>query len=679
MRTLVLLLAALGGCGSDPAVDADGDGDGAAYAADCDDHDATRFPGAVEHCDGYDEDCDGLADNQAIDALTTYTDLDGDGFGDPSTALAACVAPALGVTDGSDCDDTDPVVFPGAYERCDGRDEDCDGDIDGGAIDGRTRYPDLDGDGYGDEAGAVTACDALGAVEPGDCDDADADVFPGADERCDAVDTDCDGLPDVGAADGETWYPDLDGDGYGDAASAGTVDCEAAGRAANRFDCDDADAATNPATGGCGLPATLSPADAAATLVGLDTAAGVGGVHAVYDLDGDGVNELLVGAPDADTLYVVGGPLRGDESLERPVGLRRYVDGVGSFGGAVTAADLDGDGRVDLAVGAPTDATLGVEGGAVWIFAGPLTGSATTATATRALYPDNSRDRLGAALATLPDRDGDGLPELVVAAPGYGNTVGRVYLLPSTATDLTLPFGLYTGVASFDRAGEALATGDLDGDGLEELVIGAPGGAEAYVLLGGGSGTFNLSDADVTIGGRGDRYQTGTALAVVGDQDGDGLDDLLIGGPSFDSTSSSTGGEAWLLTGALASYAALPNAARTTFLGEAGGDRPGGSVAGGDLDGDGRDDLVMGATGNDGTGTDAGAAYVYTAAPAGTLALADADTVVRGHAAGLLLGSGVTAGDLDGDARAELIVGGVGETVNGLGAGATWVWLGGAP
>jgi hypothetical protein len=137
---------------SDPACtapyfpDADGDGYGAAEAEpvlacrapegtaavanDCDDDDPAVQPGALERCNGLDDDCDGLVDEGAASPATWYADADGDGYGDPATSLEACAAPDGFVASALDCDDADGAVHPGALERCDGQDQDCDGAVD---------------------------------------------------------------------------------------------------------------------------------------------------------------------------------------------------------------------------------------------------------------------------------------------------------------------------------------------------------------------------------------------------------------------------------------------------------------------------------------------------------------------------------------------------------------------
>jgi len=210
MYTLLFALSALTACSGDKdaegdtagitvaddtGVFGDADGDGYALGDDCDDDDASVYPGASESCDGEDEDCDDVIDEDAVDGLTYYADADADGYGDPGAALTSCEAVDGYVSDGSDCDDVDPLVNPAADEICDGADNNCDSlvdDDDPALVDAGVWYLDADDDGYGADD-LLTACEGPEGYTdlPGDCDDDDSAINPGAAELCDGVDNDC--------------------------------------------------------------------------------------------------------------------------------------------------------------------------------------------------------------------------------------------------------------------------------------------------------------------------------------------------------------------------------------------------------------------------------------------------------------------------------------------------------
>ena len=286
---------------SDPTVDpVDGDGDGwSPCDGDCNDSSAINFPGNPEICDYVDNDCDGLIDDgdgSVLGQNTWYDDDDGDGYGDPATGFQQCFPPGNAVDNGDDCDDTDAALhdddddgdgrspcdgdcddadadrYPGAAEQCDGVDNDCNGLLPGDETD-------ADGDGWracdGDcddseptvnPGQAEIGCDGLdndcnpatideqdfdgdGVDSCNDCDDTDPDNFDGNTEICDGQDNDCDGLADdqdTGVVGRQRWYPDDDGDGYGDP-NYSYLRCSAPpNTVANDEDCDDLDANVNP-------------------------------------------------------------------------------------------------------------------------------------------------------------------------------------------------------------------------------------------------------------------------------------------------------------------------------------------------------------------------------------------------------------------------------------------------
>ncbi len=230
-----------------PDVDADGygdatclDGAGVPIGNDCADSDPNTFPGNHEVCDpaGHDEDCD--------PATHGNTDADSDGY----ESIACCNPnPAGGAAlCGADCDDARAATSPVGTETCDGLDQNCNGMIDEGTLlDG---FEDQDFDGYGGSTIAHECAASPGfSTIGGDCDDTNSYANPGLPELCDVgapVDNNCDGST-TDTPGTTNWYADVDGDGFGSAASGVTVSCTpVTGTSLRNTDCNDMRADINP-------------------------------------------------------------------------------------------------------------------------------------------------------------------------------------------------------------------------------------------------------------------------------------------------------------------------------------------------------------------------------------------------------------------------------------------------
>jgi hypothetical protein len=354
------------------------------------------------------------------------------------------------------------------------------------------------------------------------------------------------------------------------------------------------------------------------------------------DGDGDGRPEPVIAAcnndlagTNAGTVYlgpaIPSGLLSLGASPAKLSGASAYDQAGWSVAGGF---DANGDGREDLLVGAPyANPSSRSDAGEVFLVLAPFSGTMSLTDARARLQGGTSYDYAGWSVAAAGDPDGDGAPDLLVGAIGQdtgASMAGAVYLLPASLSGtvaLSSATARLWGESAYDGAGVSLCgLGDQDGDGLDDLLVGAWQGASygsssgsgrgvVYVLNGPVDGAFSLALAEARILGRVDLDYAGFSVACPGDLDGDGRADLLLGAYGA-ATGALDGGLAALFVGPFEGSMDL-GAAQVRAYATANEDDAGYSVSGsGDFDGDGIPDLLVGAIREDSAATNAGAAYV---------------------------------------------------------------------
>ncbi len=620
---------------------------------DCLDTDPSVHPNGTETCNGLDDDCSGIVDNG-----TSCYDDDGDGFSEEE----------------GDCDDEDHRFYPGAPELCDALDNDCDLEVDEDVISPVVVYTDSDGDSYGDPATEHETCaPEFNAVDDDtDCDDTRADVYPGASETCDDADQDCDSRVDEHAIDKPTWYKDADGDDFGDPSVSAEACDPPAGHVADNTDCDPSDDTIWP-----GAPELCDDNDNDCDeIIDEDP---VDPTTWYVDDDGDGYGSSDDTEEECDTPSGYtdnSGDCDDTEEAVNPGATEICADGVDNdcdgddatcgylgeqdlaladaliigdragdeLGQALSfAGDVNGDGQDDLWVGT-SFASSGA--GRAYVLLGPVSGDVDLSTDADAVLSGGPSDALAWSLQVGGDVDNDGIDDLVVG--GYGGAVAYLVSGPITG-DVSLDTAadaIFTGPGGSRLGIDTAILGDQDGNGTAEVVLGmdaaSSGGTQngsIVVYMGPVSGSLDETDADVTLSGEKNYDRSGYSLATGGDLDGDGIADLVVGS-QFSSTEVSSGGAAYLFLGPLSVSANLAD-----YDAQGTGATPGESAGTGlstgpDVDGDGLDDLLICAPSHDGdVGTNEGAVYLLTTKFTGSRSLVLADAILSGDATGDELGS----------------------------------------
>lgn len=442
-----------------------------------------------------------------------------------------------------------------------------------------------------------------------------------------------------------------------------------------------------------------------------DPQTGLGQLLARGDVNGDGVDDLIVGAPlDSRQAASAGwlGVVLGGADFPRRRFISTQTEADGQWGGAVAVGDFNGDGNDDLVIGYPRSDRGGADSGGLWLWDGSVNGMRSQPLPFGPAAGAGAR--LGAVMA-VGDVNGDGIDDLVAGAPGAlvdgRQGAGRVYVLPGRLdAGPTVGGSLALDRARDDVPGEAIARegfggsvalADLDGDNLADIVVGIPTGEAGGVREAGqlvvfkslgddmtgalafdplGITTIDRSDADVPEApARGDNWG---ALVTAADLDRDGYDDLIVADPNATAGGEREAGDVTLLFGGPTGR----DPARTRSIDQNTGrvpdepqarDRFGAALALGDLDGDSRPELFVGAPGDErrrlpGAGLVAaiwnGAAGVEPRAAAGLAP--DLWPLRPSLATGLGFGSAIAAGDFNGDRALDLAIASPNQTVDGV-------------
>jgi VCBS repeat-containing protein len=458
-------------------------------------------------------------------------------------------------------------------------------------------------------------------------------------------------------------------------------------------------------------------------------------VSSAGDVNGDGFDDLIVGADSDDpngsssgASFVVFGKTDGTkvELSDVEAGTGGFViNGVsaGDYSGSSvsSAGDVNGDGFDDLIVGAYTDDPNGSNSGASFVVFGKTDGTKIELSDVEAgtggfvINGVSADDKSGYSVSAAGDVNGDGFDDLIVGArnddPNGSNSGASFVVFGKTdgtkvelsAVEAGTGGFVINGVSLGDYSGLSVsAAGDVNGDGFDDLIVGAknddPNGERSgasFVVFGKTNGTkVELSDIEAGIGGfvingvSASDY-SGRSVSSAGDVNGDGFDDLIVGAYRDDPNGSYSGASFVVFGKTDGTKVELSDIEAGTggfvINGVLAQDNSGRSVSSaGDVNGDGFDDLIVGAVYDDPNGSYSGASFVVFGKTDGTkveLSAVEAGTggfVINGVSATDFSGRSVSsAGDVNGDGFDDLIVGAFGDDPNGDKSGASFVIFGG--
>jgi hypothetical protein len=411
-------------------------------------------------------------------------------------------------------------------------------------------------------------------------------------------------------------------------------------------------------------------------------------VAGLGDVNGDGIDDIIIGASDdnewgmlsGQAYLFLGGPFglkRGLSLSEADASFYGNQDGLAGFSVA-GAGDVNNDGLNDILIGSYNDPDGALQAGKAYLIFGKRTGwemDTSLSSASASFMGTMPHMQCGFSVAGAGDVNKDGFDDILI-----GSKLGRVYLFFGKASGWTQNRQLPTADVSFTEEGpvegigdSVAGAGDVNGDGYEDILLGAPlndenapDSGQTYLIL-GRSGPWLpdvlLTNADASFLGESENDRSGISIAGGGDVDGDGYDDIVIGADGH-SQVAMHGGKSYIIFGRSSGWSMDTRLSGpvVSFMGDDEGDQIGNPLSSaGDLNMDGLDDILISSPFNGENGVQSGKVHLIFGRRTGwgvNVSISKANASFMGETGGDNAGSSLAAaGDVDGDGLNEIVLG----------------------